>query len=224
LRAKRLLNEVDENTKAPHGRCANCGSDKLSRVRDIRIILLTSLTLNLFPFAPSTRQLRCRACGHKQFNATEGNQNEESQTMSVTPPYDPDNIFTKIINGDLPSAKIYEDDEILAFMDAFPQSKGHTLVISKTAQATHLLDMPPDQLSNLIQHTQRIAKAVVAGLKPDGFRIVQFNGGPAGQTVFHLHFHIIPVWEDHKLGKHASGGQATIEDLQPVAEIISAHL
>ena len=216
-RAKALLNNTQDQ-KSAFGPCANCGANALYRPRSPWLTLTVSL-ISLFPFTKAKPYLLCRECGHKQPEMI-----DESDAMSLTPPYDPDNIFAKIIRGDLPSAKVYEDGEILAFMDAFPQSEGHTLVISKTATATHLLDMPAETLANLTQHTQRIAKAVVAGLKPDGFRLVQFNGAPAGQTVFHLHFHIIPVWSDKDMGAHASGGQADPQELTRIAEIIRAHL
>lgn len=143
--------------------------------------------------------------------------------MSLKTTYDPENIFAKIINGDIPSAKVYEDDDTLAFMDAFPQSKGHTLVISKTTQAVNLLDMPADALATLMQKTQIVAQAVVKALNPDGFRIVQFNGAAAGQSVYHLHFHIIPAWEGQALGAHG-GGQADMADLQALAEAIRGQL
>lgn len=108
--------------------------------------------------------------------------------------YDPDNIFAKIIAGHIPSHKVYEDFEVLAFMDVMPHSKGHTLVVPKKG-SRNLLDAEPAVLSMLLPKVQRIARAVQAAFKADGIRIAQFNEAPAGQTVFHLHFHIIPVYD-----------------------------
>ena len=146
--------------------------------------------------------------------------------MSLKESYDPDNIFAKIIKGDIPSVKIYEDDEVLAFMDAFPQTRGHTLVIPKQARATNLLTVEPDVLSTLIQRTQTIAKAIDKALAPDGIRIAQFNGAPAGQSVFHIHFHIIPVWEGGAMKPHAdpSSGMADPKALEEIAVEIRAAL
>ncbi|MCI5045397.1 MAG: HIT family protein, partial [Aquisalinus sp.] len=111
------------------------------------------------------------------------------------PAYDPENIFAKIIRGEIPNTTVYEDDDVLSFMDLFPQSEGHTLVIPKNVQAVNFLDIDAETLGVLIQRTQMIAKAVNQALDPEGIRIVQFNGEAAGQTVFHLHFHIIPMWQ-----------------------------
>ena len=143
--------------------------------------------------------------------------------MSLTLTYDPGNIFAKILNGDIPSAKVYEDDRTLSFMDAFPQSRGHTLVIPKV-QACNLFDIPSDELCNLIARTQDIARAVRDALDPDGVRIMQFNGEAAGQTVFHIHFHILPVWNSQAERSHASGQMADMADLKALAEQIRAKL
>jgi histidine triad (HIT) family protein len=143
--------------------------------------------------------------------------------MSLDTAYDPDNIFAKIIRGEIPAAKLHEDNHVLAFMDAFPQSEGHALVISKTAQATNLLDVPEDTLCRIAGATQRIARAIRAALDPDGIRIMQFNGAPAGQSVYHLHFHVIPVWEGRPLGSHGSG-QADPSELERLAGKIREQL
>lgn len=143
--------------------------------------------------------------------------------MSLSLTYDPANIFGKILNGDIPSAKVHEDDRTLSFMDAFPQSKGHTLVIPKV-QACNLFDIPQDDLCDLIGKTQRIARAVRDALTPDGVRIMQFNGEAAGQTVFHIHFHILPVWHAKAEGGHASGKMADIAELKTLAEQIKSRL
>ncbi len=143
--------------------------------------------------------------------------------MSLDGNYDPDNIFAKILRGDMPCVKIYEDDEVLSFMDVFPQSDGHTLVIPKRP-SRNLLDTNPEVLSGLIQKTQIIAQAIKSSLKPDGIIITQFNGAPAGQTVFHLHFHIIPRYENSKLSSHAHGQMAEMDHLSGLAAKIKAAL
>ncbi len=143
--------------------------------------------------------------------------------MSLLVTYDAQNIFAKILSGAIPSARVYEDDRTLAFMDAFPQSKGHTLVIPKV-DACNLFDIEPADLQNLIVETQRIARAVRDALSPDGVRIMQFNGEAAGQTVFHIHFHILPMWDDQPLGRHAGGGMADINELNALAAQIRAKL
>ena len=143
--------------------------------------------------------------------------------MSLEGTYDPDNIFAKIIAGDIPSARVYEDDKILSFMDAFPQTPGHTLVIPK-APSRNLLDADPDELANIIQKTQVIARAVKTAFSPDGIVITQFNGAPAGQTVFHLHFHILPRYISGQMQPHASGQMADMETLLAQAETIRAVL
>lgn len=144
--------------------------------------------------------------------------------MSMNVDYDPENIFAKIIKGETPSVKLHETDDILAFMDVFPQSDGHCLVVHKRAQATNLFDMGTDDLATLIGAVQKVAGAVKTGLNPDGVRIAQFNGAPAGQTVYHLHFHIIPVYEGRPLGQHAGGGPAEAATLEPLAAKIRAAL
>ena len=138
--------------------------------------------------------------------------------------YDPDNIFAKILRGDMPATKIYEDDAILAFMDIFPQSEGHALVIPKKVKATNVFDIDPDDLKTLIAGVQKVAKAVEKTLKPDGMRIIQFNGPEAGQTVFHIHFHIIPVYAGKPLRPHAGGGPAEPSRLAALAEKIAAAM
>ena len=144
--------------------------------------------------------------------------------MSLETKYDPDNIFAKIVRGDMPSVKILETDNILAFMDVFPQSKGHCLVIHKHSQAVNFLDVEPDVLNELMAATQKVARAVNDGLDPAGIRILQFSGARAGQTVFHLHFHVLPVYEGVVVAAHASGKPADVENLEPVAAKIRAAL
>lgn len=144
--------------------------------------------------------------------------------MTLHAPYDPENIFAKILRGDMPSLKVFEDDIAYAFMDVFPQSEGHTLVIPKAVEARNILDMPADRLGSFILRVQQVARAVEWGLKPDGLRVIQFNGAAAGQTVFHLHFHILPVWEGREISRHAAGTMAKPEDLEPIAAKIRAAI
>lgn len=136
--------------------------------------------------------------------------------------YDPDNIFTKIMKGDIPCHKVYEDDDTFAFMDIMPQADGHTLVIPKVG-SRNMLDADPLVLANLIRKTQMIANAVHKALSADGIRIAQFNEQPAGQTVFHLHFHIIPAYDGVPLRAH-SGEMEDSEKLASIAEKIKAAL
>lgn len=143
--------------------------------------------------------------------------------MSILPEYDDSNIFRKIIEGIIPSVKVYEDDFTLAFMDVFPQSDGHVLVVHKMAAAAGLLDIDPLDLAELMRSTQMVAKAIERGLQPDGIRLVQFNGAPAGQTVFHLHFHLIPVYEGVEMKPHASKPADEVS-LEPTAAKIRARL
>lgn len=143
--------------------------------------------------------------------------------MAIGTRYDPNNIFAKIIRGELPAIKVFEDEAALAFMDIFPQSDGHTLVIPKKPGATNLLDAEAEDLAILIARVHRVAKGVYSALKPDGVRIVQFNGAPAGQTVFHLHFHIIPVFENVPMKRHA-GEKADPAHLESIAARIRGAL
>ena len=136
--------------------------------------------------------------------------------------YDHGNIFAKIIKGEIPCHKVYEDADVLVMMDIFPQSKGHLLVIPKTP-SRNLIDANAEVLGRTIGHVQRLARAVMAALEPDGIRIAQFNEAPAGQTVFHLHFHVIPVYEGTELGSHG-GGKADDAELAAQAKAIAAVL
>ena len=144
--------------------------------------------------------------------------------MSLDGTYDDGNIFAKILRGEMPAARVFEDEHVFAFMDVFPQGRGHTLVIPKHSSARNLLDEEPQVLQPLILGVQRVARAVRAALKPDGLTVMQFNGSVSGQTVFHLHFHIIPRWEGVPLGRHAGGGMADPAELKVLAEQISAMI
>jgi histidine triad (HIT) family protein len=106
-------------------------------------------------------------------------------------PYDPNNIFAKIVRGELPAHKVYENDRVLAFLDIMPRAPGHTLVIPK-APARNILDVDPDDLKELAIATQKVAKAAVQVFGAEGVTVQQFNEGAGGQVVFHLHLHIIP--------------------------------
>ncbi len=105
--------------------------------------------------------------------------------------YDPNNIFAKILRGEIPSVKVFEDARTLAFMDIMPQADGHTLVIPKEP-AENIFDLSPEGAAALIKTTQRVAKAVKKAMGAPGLMLAQLNGPAAGQTVFHIHFHIIP--------------------------------
>jgi histidine triad (HIT) family protein len=144
--------------------------------------------------------------------------------MSLDGTYDAGNIFAKILRGEMPAVRVFEDEHVYAFMDVFPQAKGHTLVIPTHSTARNLLEEEPERLATLIQGVQRVTKAVRAALKPDGIVVTQFNGAPAGQTIYHLHFHIIPRWEGVAVGRHASGGMADMEELKVLAAQISAQI
>ncbi|MBE9400765.1 HIT family protein [Acinetobacter albensis] len=135
--------------------------------------------------------------------------------------YDDQNIFARIIRNELPAIKIYEDDQVLAFMDIMPQAEGHTLVIPKSPAIT-LLDLAPEAAAYTIQIVQKVAKAMEQALEVKGIILMQLSGAAAGQTVPHVHFHLIPS-SIHELGKHAlhMGDQ---EKIKVLAEKIKAAL
>jgi histidine triad (HIT) family protein len=107
------------------------------------------------------------------------------------PNYDPNNIFAKILRGELPCYKVYEDDKTLAFLDIMPRAPGHTLVLPKAA-ARNILDVGADEFAHVATVAQKIAKAAMIAFAADGVTIQQFNEGAGGQVVFHLHMHVIP--------------------------------
>ncbi|OTG97817.1 HIT family protein [Acinetobacter sp. ANC 4654] len=135
--------------------------------------------------------------------------------------YDDQNIFARIIRNELPAIKVYEDDQVVAFMDIMPQAEGHTLVIPKTPAVT-LLDLAPEAAAYTIQIVQKIAQAMEKALDIKGVVLMQLSGAAAGQTVPHVHFHLIPT-SVHELGKHAlhMGDQ---EKIKALAEKIKAAL
>lgn len=136
--------------------------------------------------------------------------------------YDPANIFAKILAGQIPCVRVYEDAVALAFMDVMPCAEGHTLVIPKKP-ARNLLDVAPDDLAALMPIVQKVARAVKAGMAADGLTVQQFNEGAAGQSVFHLHFHLLPRWEGVAL-RAPGGPMAKPEALKRQAEKIAATL
>lgn len=136
--------------------------------------------------------------------------------------YQPDNIFAKILRGEIPCHRVLEDEVALAFMDVMPQADGHTLVIPKQ-NAMNLLDMPADAWGPYMERVQRVAHAVKSGMNAEGILIQQFNGSAAGQTVFHLHFHILPRWEGVALRRH-TGEMEKPEVLASNAEKIRAAI
>lgn len=131
-------------------------------------------------------------------------------------------IFQKILDGDIPSAKVYEDAIIYVFMDAFPQSKGHTLIIPKVAEPD-LFSMPDDTLSHIIKFSKRLALAQRKAFACDGIRVMQFNGEAAKQTVFHYHMHLMPMWHGQSIEAHADKAQP-FEVLQAQAQALAQAL
>ena len=121
--------------------------------------------------------------------------------------YDSNNIFAKILRGEIPSHRVYEDDHCVAFMDVMPQAAGHTLVVPK-AGSRNLLDADPQVLARVIPVVQKVAVAAKEAFAADGVTVMQFNEPAAGQTVFHLHFHVIPRVEGLPLRPHSG----TMED------------
>ena len=140
----------------------------------------------------------------------------------MTETYDDNNIFAKILRGEIPSTRVYEDAHVIAFMDVMPQGEGHTLVVPK-APSRNLLDAAPDTLGPLMTAVQKIAVAVKKAFAADGVTVMQFNETAAGQSVFHLHFHVIPRFEGVTLKPH-SGKMEDPEVLSRNAQKIIAAL
>lgn len=136
--------------------------------------------------------------------------------MSLHGDYDNQNIFAQIIRGEAPCYKLYEDDDVLAFLDVFPQSFGHSLVIPKRSAARNILEVDTDALGKVMAVVQKLTRAIVEELEPAGVQVAQFNGAPAGQTVFHIHMHIVPRYAGEGLGVHATqkADPAVLEQLQ----------
>lgn len=131
-------------------------------------------------------------------------------------------IFCKIVRGDAPAIKVYEDGPTLVFMDINPASEGHTLVISKE-HFENILVIDEPAITAVTLTTQRIARAIYRALTPAGMRIAQFNGTPAGQTVFHYHLHLIPVQAGEQPRSHGRG-PGDREQIKTLAERIRAAL
>ena len=128
--------------------------------------------------------------------------------------YDPNNIFAKILRGEMPATKVYEDEVALAFMDIMPRGDGHVLVIPKVP-ARGILDMPPEALGPYMQRVQTVAAAAKKGMGAEGLTLQQFNEASGGQVVFHLHFHILPRWDGVALKPHSGAMEKP--------EILAAH-
>ena len=140
----------------------------------------------------------------------------------MTPTYDPTNIFAKILRGEAPCVKVYEDSVALAFMDVMPRADGHTLVIPKVP-ARALFDIDPADLARFMPAVQKVARAVMTGMKAEGLSVQQFNETAGGQQVFHLHFHLLPRWMGVAL-RPPGGPFQNAEALRPLAEKIIAAL
>lgn len=136
--------------------------------------------------------------------------------------YDPDNIFAKILRGEAPAFKVYEDDYTLSFMDIMPQVPGHTLVIPKD-DAENIHDADPKILGETMRTVQKVAAAVKSAFDAPGIMIAQLNGPEAGQTVFHLHFHILPRFAGLEFKLHARE-MGDMAELEAHAKLIREHL
>ena len=144
--------------------------------------------------------------------------------MSLGGAYDDANIFAKILRGEIPCVKAFEDSEALAIMDLFPQTRGHTLVLPKNVRARNFLDFPAAKVGHYMERVQRVAIAVEKALKPDGVTVLQFNGAPAGQTIFHLHFHVLPRYEGVPVAGHGHAAKADPAELEAIAKQIAAAM
>lgn len=139
-----------------------------------------------------------------------------------TPPYDDQNVFAKILRGELPSHTVYEDDKTLVIMDIMPRADGHVLVIPK-APSRNILDIKPEDLSAVMATVQKIARALIEAFDADGTTLQQFSEPAGGQVVFHTHVHIIPRFEGDKLKPH-TGQMADNAVLAKQADKIRAAL
>ncbi|WP_170443160.1 HIT family protein [Ruegeria arenilitoris] len=135
--------------------------------------------------------------------------------------YDPENIFAKILQGEIPSTRVYEDEDTLAFMDIMPRADGHLLVIPKTP-CRNVLDATPEQLAAVMTTVQKLARAVMRAFDAEGVTIQQFNEAAGGQEVFHLHFHVLPRHEGVSL--RPPGKMGDFDEIAKHAERIRAAL
>jgi histidine triad (HIT) family protein len=140
----------------------------------------------------------------------------------MPPPYDPNNIFAKILRGEAPCVRIFEDEVSLALMDVMPRADGHSLCIPKLA-ARNLLDISAEDLARLTPAVHRLARATMIGLGAEGISVMQFNESAGGQVVFHLHFHILPRWSGVDL-RPPGGKFVPADELEPIAAKIRAAL
>jgi histidine triad (HIT) family protein len=136
--------------------------------------------------------------------------------------YDPSNVFAKILRGEIPAVKVFEDGKTLAFMDVMPQTEGHVLVIPKEA-AENIFDLSADGAAAMMATTQKVAKAVQKALSAPGVMLAQLNGPAAGQSVFHVHFHIIPRHAGVDMHLHARD-MVDAKTLEPIAVKIRSAL
>jgi histidine triad (HIT) family protein len=137
--------------------------------------------------------------------------------------YDSNNIFAKILRGEIPCTKVYEDEYTLAFMDIMPQADGHTLVISKEPAET-ILDLSPEGAAAWIHSVQKVSKAVKTAMNVDGFVLMQLNGVSAGQSVPHVHFHILPTSLGTLMTRAHGAQMGDMQQIQGFAEKIKAVL
>jgi histidine triad (HIT) family protein len=137
-------------------------------------------------------------------------------------PYDSQNIFAKILRGEIPCVRVFEDARTLAFMDVMPEAEGHVLVVPRE-DAQDILDLSAEGLIAMMATVQKVARAVDKALKPDGILLKQYNRAPAGQSIFHVHFHIVPRREGVRLSPH---GKLMVEaaKLEPIAAKIRSAL
>jgi len=155
-------------------------------------------------------------------NAVYISQYRAKESKLMTSIYDNNNIFAKILRDEIPSIRVYEDENAVAFMDALPQGPGHTLVIPRKA-SRNLLDAAPDTLAILAKIVQKVARAVKKAFSADGITLMQFNEAASGQTVYHLHFHIIPRFDGIPVKAHTEQ-MADKAELEKAAEKIRAAL
>ena len=137
-------------------------------------------------------------------------------------PYDDDNVFKKIIEGTVPSYKIFETEHALAFLDAFPMVKGHSLLIPKAVGYASIIDMPADVAANVVKELPRLARVVKEATGCDGVNIVQNNGACAGQVVFHVHFHVLPRWGPDNDGLVRLGKSGDMISKDVASELLQA--
>lgn len=138
--------------------------------------------------------------------------------------YDTDNVFAKILRGEIPAHKVLEDDDLIAFMDVMPQAPGHVLVVPKSP-SRNLLDADPAVLAKLLPAVQRIARAVKTAFAADGVSVFQYNEAAGGQSVFHLHIHVVPRHDGVPLKPHSGkmeDGQVLAANAEKVRAALSA--